>query len=308
MRMRLLGTGTSHGIPAIACSCAVCRSKDRHDKRLRCSAYVTNRNRDGTETHVLVDIGPEFRIQALRYRITAVDTLLLTHSHSDHLYGLDDIRVFSHTDSEGGRENSPEHSATPGRGLTVYANADTVQDILVRFDYIFRRTQIGGGKPKLDLEDCARFTEETPLEAGDLRILPIPMRHGTVNTTGWLFSCAGKDGKRHSAAYLTDCNEISAESTALLARAGGIIDHVVIDGLRETPHPTHFSYLEAAACAEKIGGTHTWLTHICHTMSHEEIRAYLKSNLSRFPALERIVAAGGSVEPAYDGLLLKSGE
>mgnify|MGYP000434857833 CR=1 FL=1 len=148
MKMVLLGTGTSHGIPCIGCNCAVCRSKDKRDTRLRCSAYVTHKNTDGTFVHILIDVGPEFRIQALRHRIRAVDAVLLTHSHADHLHGLDDLRIFSHTASS---DNTPE---SLGEGLPIYANKHTIRDVKKRFAYIFKETQTGGGKPKIALKDC----------------------------------------------------------------------------------------------------------------------------------------------------------
>lgn len=97
MKMTLLGTGTSHGIPCIACECPVCSSTDFRDKRLRSSAYVVHKSKDGNKCHILIDIGPEFRIQAINHKIKAIDAVLLTHSHADHLHGLDDIRIFSHT-------------------------------------------------------------------------------------------------------------------------------------------------------------------------------------------------------------------
>ena len=153
------GTGTSHGIPCIACKCRVCTSNDDHDKRLRCSAYVTNKNDDESVSHLLVDVGPEFRIQAIKNEIMAVDAVLLTHSHADHLHGLDDIRIFSHTlgsDKIEELKKNPENAgidpkllaqASGGKGICLYANFNTIGDVKSRFDYIFKEnTQIGGGK------------------------------------------------------------------------------------------------------------------------------------------------------------------
>jgi Metal-dependent hydrolases of the beta-lactamase superfamily I len=303
--MILTGTGTSHGVPVIGCSCPVCTSRSRRDKRLRCSAYVEQQEADGSLTHIVIDTGPEFRIQALTYHITRLDAVLLTHSHADHLDGLDDLRVFSHTKSEGGSggcSNGGRYAESPGSGLPVYANASALVDVRNRFDYIFKPTQIGGGKPKLELTDCAQFTGGHPLCVGSLSIVPVPMMHGSLETAGWLVRSAARDGTVHSIAYLTDCSCIPPESVKLLVEYGGVIDHVVIDGLRETPHSTHFSYLEAMACAAEIGGTHTWLTHICHTMNHRAITAYCRKHVSDFPELEKIVKHGGSVLPAWDGL------
>ena len=316
MQMTLLGTGTSHGIPCIACSCPVCTSSDEHDRRLRCSAYVTNENGDGTVSHIQVDVGPEFRIQAIKYKIKAVDAVLLTHSHADHLHGLDDIRIFSHTvgsDRLSELAGNPENAGVDpklleearGEGIALYANAQTVWDVRSRFSYIFKsNTQIGGGKPKLHLVDCIYIEENAPKEFGDMKITPVPMKHGELDSTGWLFSVVKDDGKIHSIAYLTDCSFIPESSVELIKRRGGIIEHCVIDGLRVKPHSTHFGFRQAMDVAEQIGPRCTWFIHICHLMSHEEIRGYAAEQLCDYPNLSRIVNEGGSVGPGYDGLIL----
>ena len=140
MKMTLLGTGTSHGVPVIGCSCNTCTSKDPHDSRYRTSAFIEPEN-------LLIDTGPEFRLQALRKGIKKISAVFLTHSHSDHLNGLDDLRTFSHTDVP----LSKSSSETEGDGLPVYADSRTVGDIKRRFDYVFRPPKEGGGKPKLKL-------------------------------------------------------------------------------------------------------------------------------------------------------------
>ena len=303
MKITILGSGTSHGIPCIACSCPVCLSKDSRDKRTRCSAFIENKNKDGTTSHILIDIGPEFRIQALKNNITAVDAVLLTHSHADHLHGLDDIRVFSHTVS---RDHLKNPSAENARavGIALYANKRTLKDVKYRFDYIFKRTQIGGGKPKLHLEDQTIFKRKMPPEFGDITITPIPMIHGSLETMGWLLTIHNEAGEKKSFAYLTDCSFISDKSIKKITECGGIVEHCVIDGLREKPHATHFSYLQAMETAEKIKSHHTWFTHICHRKSHIQIQEYIARHLHDFPTLSRIVSDGGSVDAAYDGLVL----
>ena len=299
MKMILLGTGTSQGIPCIGCDCAVCRSKDRHDKRLRCSAYVTHKNKNGSTAHILIDAGPEFRIQALRHKIKAVDAVLLTHSHADHLHGLDDLRIFRHTKS------SDETSLAKSQGLPVYANKNTIKDVADRFSYVFRETLEGGGKPNLHLIDCKTLKKNAmPDEFGEICVTPVKMMHGAVKTTGWILSCDGKDNARHSIAYLTDCNNIKNKSLKKIRKSAGILEHLVIDGLRIPGHSTHFSFLEAFAVADKIGAEHTWLTHITHLNSHEQIKEYISLHLNEFPNLAKIVKEGGSVSPAYDGLIL----
>ena len=320
MKMTLLGTGTSHGIPCIACHCHVCTSKDERDKRFRCSAYVTNENKNGTVTHLQIDTGPEFRLQCIKYGIEAIDAALLTHSHADHLHGLDDIRVFSHTlgsDKIEELKNNPENAGIPPKmleisankkGINLYANRQTIQDVKNRFDYIFKpNTQIGGGKPKLNLVDCTEIEENPPKEFGDLTVTPIPLKHGELDDSGWLISRKNdEDGKIHSIAYLTDTSFVPPESIQLLKEKGGIIEHCVIDGLRVKPHSTHFGFRQAMDVAEQIKPRHTWFIHICHLMTHGEIQEYTKSQLSDYPNLLEIVNNGGSVGPAYDGLVLEA--
>lgn len=311
MKMILLGSGTSHGIPCIACNCRVCTSSDSRDKRLRCSAHVVNQNKDGTETHLQVDVGPEFRIQAVRAHLNQVDAVLLTHSHADHLHGLDDIRVFAHTlgsDKVAELLKEPENAGVDpklfsqsfGRAMNLYANTQTIQDVKSRFDYIFKDTQIGGGKPKLTLVNESEISKNIPEEFGDIAVTPVPMKHGELDTTGWLFSVTRDDGVVHSIAYLTDCSFIPESSINLLKKKGGVIDHCVIDGLREKPHSTHFGFRQAMDIAEQIKPVHTWFIHICHLMSHVEIEEYAKAQLGDYPALKAIVEGGGSVGPAWD--------
>lgn len=320
MKMTLLGTGTSHGIPCIACHCHVCTSKDERDKRFRCSAYVTNENKNGTVTHLQIDMGPEFRLQCIKYGIEAIDAVLLTHSHADHLHGLDDIRVFSHTlgsDKIEELKNNPENAGIPPKmleisankkGISLYANHQTIQDVKNRFDYIFKpNTQIGGGKPKLNLVDCTEIEKNPPEEFGDLTVTPVPLKHGELDDSGWLISRKNeKDGKIHSIAYLTDTSFVPPESIQLLKEKGGIIEHCVIDGLRVKPHSTHFGFRQAMDVAEQIKPRHTWFIHICHLMTHIEIQEYTKTQLFDYPNLSEIVKNGGSVGPTYDGLVLES--
>lgn len=304
MKMTILGSGTSHGIPCIACSCSVCQSKDPRDKRTRCSAFVENKNADGTTSHILIDIGPDFRMQALKNNITTLDAILLTHSHADHLHGLDDIRVFSHTVSRDHIKN-PSAENVEGAGIALYANKHTVEDVKRRFDYIFKKTQVGGGKPKIRLEEQTIFERNMPPEFGDIIVTPIPMMHGSLETTGWVLTANNGASEKHSLAYLTDCNFISDKSIQKIIEHGGIIDHCVIDGLREKPHATHFSYLQAMDVAEKIKSRHTWFTHICHLKSHIQIQKYIADHLKNFPTLSKRVSEGGSVDAAYDGLTIE---
>ena len=297
MKITLMGTGTSHGVPVIGCKCPVCTSSAPKDKRNRASIFVSE------PCSIVVDTGPEFRIQALKYGVKSLDAVLITHGHADHLNGLDDVRIFSHTKSAGHSEKKTEKDTeTKGEGLPVYANARALADIRKRFDYIFTPTKEGGGKPKIQLCDCATYSLKNPLCIKGLSIVPVPIIHGSLNVSGWLFS---QGSPRKSIAYLTDCSYIPEESIELLKSAGHI-EHLVIDGLREEKHSTHFSFLEALQVAEKIRPRHTWLTHISHTRTHQEINALLAQYLTELPVLNDIVKEGGSVSAAWDSLVLEA--
>ena len=300
MKLLFLGTGTSHGIPVIACDCAVCNSSDPHDKRLRCSAYVTTKD----NKHILLDCGPEFRIQALENHIKEVDALLLTHSHADHLHGLDDLRIFSTAFSHPvTNPKAIEQMNKPP--IPIYTNANTLKDVENRFDYIFRAHKEGGGVAKIQL-----FAPEDTFSFGDTEITPVPMMHGSLPSVGWVLSekvalaGAGDSSalQKNSIAYLTDLNYISDQSIELVKKSAGRLVHLVIDGLRIKEHSTHFTILEAMQCAAKIGAEHVWLTHITHMNSHEEITAYIKEQVANVPGLEKCK----SVLPAYDKLEIET--
>ncbi len=275
--MILTGTGTSHGIPVIGCSCPRCCSKDTKDKRLRTSAFI--QGKDGT--CIVIDTGPEFRIQALTWNITRLDAVLLTHTHADHLHGLDDVRIFSHNCTR------VKNDATLRPSLKLFANKVSIDEIKERFSYIFKPTQEGGGKPRLNLVNVENYNKNSPLHIGSLSIIPVPMRHGDIETEGYLIE---EDTFR--IAYLTDCNYIPESSIDLVRGCS----HVVLDGLRTRTHTTHLTFDEALVYADRIKAKKTWLTHICHDYSHEEINKYLagKSKGDFF------------IEAAYDGLILTS--
>jgi len=187
---------------------------------MRCSAYLCKKESGRKTTRIVIDTGPEFRLQALKYKIPALNAVLLTHSHADHLHGLDDLRIFSHTRTacSAGSVLEDPYPETHGAGLPIYTNAGTIEDVKNRFDYIFKKTQAGGGKPKLALIDI--YDTALPLVVGTVSVMPVPMLHGELETVGWLLSCEGADGEKHSIAYLTDCNYISPQSIALSERAG----------------------------------------------------------------------------------------
>ncbi|MBQ0050746.1 MAG: hypothetical protein KBT11_01630 [Treponema sp.] len=188
----------------------------------------------------------------------------------------------------------------------MYANSGTLERIIFTFPYVFNKMAAGGGIPKLNLLAADNHTDEDPIKIGSFEIVPVPMLHGSMIDYGWILRNKNADGEYVSIVYLTDCSQISDRSIELVKAAGGKIEHLVIDALRESPHPTHCNFEQSLGYAERIGAVHTWLTHICHDRTHVEIQKYISENLGKYPGLSEIVRKGGSVEPAYDGLEIEA--
>jgi phosphoribosyl 1,2-cyclic phosphate phosphodiesterase len=238
---------------------------------------------------VVIDTGPEFRLQAVAAGLTGLDAILLTHSHADHLHGLDDVRPLSRD-----------------KPIPVYGNDQTISELEERFSYIFHPAQIGGGIPQIE---CCRIRE--PLRVGGLHFTPVPVRHGNLDILGWAIrevsvKDGGKNGARSGAkddvndepgqalaVYLTDTSAIPDDSIPLVKNPGVLI----IGALRMRPHPTHFNFDGALEAALRIGARRIYLTHICHDYTHEEISAYCGEFLKNH--------AGVSAAPAWDGLELE---
>jgi len=259
MRILFLGSGTSYGVPVIGCSCRVCRSADPRDRRYRASILIESRDAEGVGSSVVVDAGPEFRLQALRAGIARLDALLLTHAHADHVAGLDDVRPL-----------------TSGSVLPVYGNAETLAETRERFAYIFRETQVGGGKPRIELR-----LADGPVSAGSIGLVPVPIRHGELPILGW---------RTGSFAYITDCSGLPESSVRLLAG----VEVLVINGLRREPHATHFSLEQGIEAARRIGAARTWLTHMNHESTHAELEEFCAK-----------AGADVGARPAWDGLELE---
>ena len=242
MHVTFLGTGTSTGVPVVGCRCAICTSEDPRNKRLRQSVKI-----EANGKHFLIDTTPDLRLQLLRAPIPRLDFILFTHSHSDHLMGLDDIRPFNFRQRE---------------AVHAFANPHTAKAIRRAFSYIWNDTQIGGGKPQLDLHEIdGPFTHE------GIDIVPIPVRHGDWTILGFRLG---------DFAYITDTNGIPEESLALLEG----VDTLALDGLRPTPkHPTHFTIDEAVAVAQRIGARMTYLIHLTHEVDHETVEKTLPENV-----------------------------
>lgn len=290
MNLIFLGTGTSHGVPVIGCNCKVCKSKNKKNRRYRCSAYLTTND----NKHILIDISPEFRLQAIENNISKIDAVLLTHSHADHLHGIDDLRIFSCTLSKRPENaNAEKYDAPP---LPIYTNQITKNDIQNRFSYLFKEVTEGGGHAKIKLMDVS-----STFNIGSVSITPIPLMHGHLETCGWLFTEKQTDGSTSSIAYLTDCNFISQNSINLLHQKSDLLDHLIIDGLRIKPHSTHFSFDQAMEAANSIGAKKIWFTHLTHASSHKEVTEYIKKHLKNYSNLKNVK----SFLPAYDGLMIK---
>jgi phosphoribosyl 1,2-cyclic phosphate phosphodiesterase len=251
-RLTFLGTGTSHGVPMIGCTCAVCRSDDPRDRRWRPSVWL-----DLPGIAVLVDTSTDLRSQALQFRVPRVDAILFTHSHADHVMGLDEVRRFN---------------ALQGAAVPCFADPHTAEEIRRTFAYIFaRRPASGGGLPQVDLFDVAgEFC------LGRHLVTPVPLLHGRRLVLGYRVG---------GLAYLTDCSEIPEASFELLQG----LDVLVIDALRDRPHPTHFTVSQALDVVERVRPTRAYFTHIAHDLPHAETCA-------------RLLPRGA--ELAYDGLIL----
>jgi phosphoribosyl 1,2-cyclic phosphate phosphodiesterase len=233
----LLGTGTSHGVPVLACHCPVCMSQDPRNHRFRCSALLRF---DGRA--VLIDTATEFRLQGIRAGLDRLDAVLFTHSHADHIGGLDDVRVFNE------RQGQP---------MLCYGTAECLGDIRRRFDYIFEQTPWGGGKPRLDL-----LPIDGPLNLFGLEIQPVPVLHGDLGVLGFRFG---------NTAYVTDCNRILETSMDLLRG----LDLLVLDALRWKSHPTHFNVEQALGVIDRLRPARCYLTHTTHDLEYTATNALL---------------------------------
>lgn len=246
LTVTLLGTGTSTGVPVLGCGCAVCTSADPRDARLRTSAHVVAHADEG-DVHIQIDTGPDFRQQALRAPVAAVDALLVTHEHFDHVVGLDDLRPFFFRDR------------TP---IPVFAQACTADTLRRMFRYIFERTYPGASRLDLVPVDGPFTVASRQRPGAQVEVVPVPVLHGRVEVLGFRIGTFG---------YLTDVNEISEASYALLDG----VQTLVLDGLRPETHPTHLSFSEAVDVAHRIGARETWLVHVTHALRHADADASL---------------------------------
>ena len=238
VKITVLGSGTSVGVPTIGCPCAVCHSSDPRDNRLRPSILIGYQGRN-----VVVDTTPDFRTQALRAHIGRLDAVLFTHAHADHLMGLDDVRPFNFHQAE---------------GIPIHAAAETMAAIQRCFPYIFDLARQESNVPRLN----ARVFTSEPFELFGLEFRPIPVLHGSRTIYGFRFGAA---------AYLTDHSEIPESSMELL----GGLDTIFLDALRYKPHPTHSTVDRSLKTVERLGARRAFFTHICHDLGHERAESML---------------------------------
>ena len=244
MEVIILGSGTSQGVPMIACRCPVCTSADPRNRRTRCSIHVVM---DGL--HIQVDAAQEFREQCLRNDVERLDLFILTHGHADHVAGMDDLRRFC--------------DLLGGSALTIYSTDEGMSRVIAMYPYAIMERPVVRGYPAFKLLEMPPVLE---LEQGTIRSTLLP--HGGVNVLGLVFE------ERSSGArfvYYTDCKRVPAEARELAKGAHAI----VLDGLRPEPHPTHLNIAEAIEVARILGTPVTYLTHLTHAIDHGPFEATL---------------------------------
>ncbi len=242
--IKLLGTGTSTGVPTISCNCPTCVSDDPKDKRLRCSALITYKNKN-----IIIDTGPDFRQQFLKYKINHLDAVVYTHHHFDHIGGFDDIRGINFTIN---------------RALPIYLNSETLDNLSRIFSYAFRDyNETGGGIPMVEVN----MISEGEFEVNGLKFTILPLLHGSLEVLGFRIG---------NIAYCTDTNYISEITLELMQD----LDILILDGLRPKIHRTHFNIEQAIKQATIINAKQTYLTHIAHQIKHSDVEDTLPDGIN----------------------------
>ncbi|HWB83740.1 MAG TPA: MBL fold metallo-hydrolase [Bryobacteraceae bacterium] len=256
LKITVLGSGTSVGVPTIGCHCAVCTSADPRDNRLRPSILISYEGHN-----VLIDTTPDFRLQALRAKIDHLDAVVFTHAHADHIMGLDDVRPF----------NFRQKGAIP-----IYGSPDTLAAIHRCFQYIFDGVKKESNIPHLEPHPI----NGVPFDLFGVEFLPVPVLHGQVTVHGFRFG---------PAAYLTDHSDIPEAS---LEKLRGL-DVLFLDALRYKPHPTHSTVDRSIQTVEKLAPERAFFTHICHDLGHERAESLLPPRVRlAYDGLEVLI--GGS--------------
>lgn len=254
MRLTFLGTGTSFGVPQVGCRCKTCTSPDPRDRRTRSSALVESAGR-----MLLIDTGPELRLQLIAAGVERVDAVLYTHAHADHVHGIDDLRALS--------------VRTGGQGLPVYGPAFALDEVRRRFAYIFDGVPArpGTSKPELSMHALAAGHG---LSIAGFDVLPLELPHGDQTVFGYRIG---------SLAYLTDAKSVPEGLDAQLAG----LEVLVLNALLPRPHPLHLSVPEAVAVAQRLRARRTLLTHLTHELPHAALASSLPAGIE--PAHDGLV-------------------
>jgi phosphoribosyl 1,2-cyclic phosphate phosphodiesterase len=242
MEILFLGTGTSHGVPLIGCSCATCLSTNPRNKRLRTSVLVTVQGKK-----ILIDTSTDFRQQCLRYHIDQIDGILFTHHHADHIFGLDDTRVFNKIQK---------------KRMMCYGSPATIAKLRHVYSYVFEYPDIPGGIPMIEF-----IAVNDRFDLFGIPIVPIEIMHGSLPVFAYRIG---------DFIYATDCNSIPEQSRAKFAGA----DVIVLDCLGFDAHPTHFSLDQAIEMAIRLKAKQTYFTHMAHRIEHEAVSKMLPSNIA----------------------------
>jgi phosphoribosyl 1,2-cyclic phosphate phosphodiesterase len=238
MLLTMLGSGTSMGVPALACQCRVCQSTDPLDKRLRPSVLLS---RDGH--NVVIDTGPDFRAQCLREGVQRLDAIVFTHAHADHIFGFDDIRPF----------NLRQKNQLP-----LYAAPETIEILRKTFAYVFDNRPAKSSIPEVKVHVISGA-----FELLGAQFIPIALDHGGTPVLGFRIG---------SAAYLTDFSRLPEESKALVRG----LDDLVMDAVRDEPHPMHLTVEQALEVVKELQPRRAWFTHISHELPHQETNERLR--------------------------------
>ena len=257
MRVTFLGTGTSVGVPVLTCDCPVCGSSDERNRRLRAGLLLDWTNGDGEASRILVDTTTDLRQQALRVGLDRVDGVLYTHHHADHVLGFDELRIFNFV-----------HRVS----IPLYGRSETMDAIRHMFAYAFDGN--ARGVPRIDVH-----ATDGPFDVRGVHVIPVPVEHDRLTISAYRIG---------NFAYITDCSGIPESSAAMLRG----VEIIVIDTLRRTPHPAHFTLTEALQEIERLEVGTAYLTHLSHEFDHGE--------------LEKELPEG--VHVAYDGLVLEADE
>jgi phosphoribosyl 1,2-cyclic phosphate phosphodiesterase len=242
MQLTILGAGSSAGTPALGCTCPTCVSTDPRNKRTRCSSMVTLD--DGRV--ILIDTSPDLRQQALREHMHRVDAVLYTHTHADHLHGIDDLRAFCQINR---------------CQIPLYSYPEAISHIQDKFGYTLRDPS-----HYWDLPVLAAHIVETPFEVAGVEVIPIPVMHGKIRIYAYRIA---------NLVYMTDVSAIPETSYQWLQD----VDVLLIDCLRETPHPTHVSVSESLALISRIGAKRNVLIHMTHELEYHALQASLPANV-----------------------------